>query len=451
MQHICPGCQSILHLDESKYQPGEIVTIRCPQCATLVNISIDHLESENAGKAEERQANANNKGYSSLTVNHTYSPEERPPKPSDTQAQQTKKKNRNNRLFATLAVALLLITLTILLLLQRSSHQKERSHVSTAEAHYVIGNKLDVLPSIVLNNGNSKVGSLSFGAPISILHSEFGWHYITASGGQINGYVDSKYIADSTQFHILTSCLNDRRGINDLPNLASRLALILYFVEECKRDMVTQPNSNHKALTSNSSLTSEDENNDKREDKDYNMLSPLRLAQHWEVDGPCYFKNKKKTFFSVDIRHRRTNERKRINFLWNDDETSLIYTWKEIEKGGQTHNESNTPKKNIKATRSRNQKDNGIKLSNSENKIKQNAHTIKGIVTDAANDKPLPLVHVFVKGTQKEILTDNEGRFTLQTPGSKTTLLFFCSGYEIREIPVKGQSNIHVTLRELIH
>lgn len=444
MQHICPGCQSILHLNESEYQPGEIVTIRCPQCATLVNISISQLEPEKARKAEESQENANSKGNSSLTVNHPYSPEEIPSKPTDTQPQQTKKKNRNDRLFATLAVALILITLSILILLQRSSH------VSTAEGHYVIGDKLDVLPSIVLNNENNEARSLSFGTPISVLHSEFGWHYITASGGQINGYVDSKYIADSTQFHILTSCLNDRRGINDLPTLASRLALILYFVEECKRNTDTQPNSNHNALTSNSSLTSEDENKDKMEDKDYNMLSPLRLAQHWEVDGPCYFKNKKKTFFSVDIRHRRTNERKRINFLWNDDETALIYTCKEIEKGGQTHKESNTPKKNIKATRSKNQKDNGIKLSNSENKIKQNAHTIKGIVTDAANDKPLPLVHVFVKGTQKEILTDNEGRFTMQTSGAKTTLVFFCSGYDIREIPVNGQSNIHVTLRELI-
>ena len=444
MQHICPGCQSILHLNESEYQPGEIVTIRCPQCATLVNISIAHLASEKAGKAEERQENANNKGYSSLTVNHPYSPEERPPKPSDPQAQQTKKKNRNGRLFATLAVALLLITLTILIPLQRSSH------VSTAEVHYVIGDKLDVLPSIVLNNGNNEAGSLSFGTPISVLHSEFGWHYITASGGQINGYVDSKYIADSTQFHILTSCLNDRRGINDLPTLASRLALILYFVEECKRDTDTQPNSNHKALTSNSSLTSEDENKDKMEDKDYNMLSPLRLAQHWEVDEPCYFKNKKKTFFSVDIRHRRTNERKRINFLWNDDETSLIYTCKEIEKESTTHKESNSPPKNIKATRNRKQKDSDIKSSHSENQIRSNAHTIKGVVTDAANGKPLPLVHVFVKGTQKEILTDNEGRFTLQTPEFKTTLVFFCSGYDIREIPVNGQSNIHLTLRELI-
>ncbi|HVW15482.1 MAG TPA: TonB-dependent receptor [Mucilaginibacter sp.] len=71
--------------------------------------------------------------------------------------------------------------------------------------------------------------------------------------------------------------------------------------------------------------------------------------------------------------------------------------------------------------------------------------TVKGKVTDAANNESLIGVSVLVKGTTNGTQTDVNGNFTLNAP-SNAILVFSYIGYSNQEVPVNGQSTINVKL-----
>lgn len=72
--------------------------------------------------------------------------------------------------------------------------------------------------------------------------------------------------------------------------------------------------------------------------------------------------------------------------------------------------------------------------------------TISGVVNDT-NGEPLIGVNVSVKGTTIGIITDIDGKYTLEIP-AKATIVFSYIGYRTQEIPVGNQSTINVTLNE---
>ncbi|SKA41178.1 TonB-linked outer membrane protein, SusC/RagA family [Chitinophaga eiseniae] len=75
------------------------------------------------------------------------------------------------------------------------------------------------------------------------------------------------------------------------------------------------------------------------------------------------------------------------------------------------------------------------------------AITIKGSVTDV-NNHPLPGVAVRLKGTQTGTATLADGTFTLTVPDAGGVLLFNYMGYTPKEVPVNGQTVIHVQLEQ---
>ncbi|CAK7073902.1 MAG: TonB-dependent receptor P3 [Parabacteroides sp.] len=72
--------------------------------------------------------------------------------------------------------------------------------------------------------------------------------------------------------------------------------------------------------------------------------------------------------------------------------------------------------------------------------------TIKGTVVDA-NGEPLIGVNVSVKGTTIGIITDMDGKYSLEIPAN-ATLVFSYIGYQPQEIAAGNQSSINVTLKE---
>jgi TonB-linked SusC/RagA family outer membrane protein len=76
----------------------------------------------------------------------------------------------------------------------------------------------------------------------------------------------------------------------------------------------------------------------------------------------------------------------------------------------------------------------------------QSDFTVRGIVTDGQNGEPLPGTNVVLEGTNRGTTTDSEGRYSLQVPERKGTLVFSFVGYATREIPINGSSEINVTL-----
>lgn len=70
--------------------------------------------------------------------------------------------------------------------------------------------------------------------------------------------------------------------------------------------------------------------------------------------------------------------------------------------------------------------------------------TVSGVVTDQEN-MPLPGVNVLLKDTNEGTITDLDGNFRI-TVDETATLVFSFIGYETKEVPVRGQSQLNVIL-----
>ena len=71
---------------------------------------------------------------------------------------------------------------------------------------------------------------------------------------------------------------------------------------------------------------------------------------------------------------------------------------------------------------------------------------IKGMVTEATTNEPLPGVTVRVKGKDTGTVTNMDGKYSITAPADGI-LVFSFVGMEKQEIPVKGRNNILVTMR----
>ncbi len=72
---------------------------------------------------------------------------------------------------------------------------------------------------------------------------------------------------------------------------------------------------------------------------------------------------------------------------------------------------------------------------------------VKGQVTDE-DGVALIGASVVVKGTERGVLTNDQGGFTLEVPTGANTLLISYIGYTIQEVDVTGQSSVSVTMVE---
>ncbi|WP_147676502.1 SusC/RagA family TonB-linked outer membrane protein [Algibacter pacificus] len=73
--------------------------------------------------------------------------------------------------------------------------------------------------------------------------------------------------------------------------------------------------------------------------------------------------------------------------------------------------------------------------------------SISGTVKDS-NNMPLPGANIVEKGTKNGITTDFDGNFTLKTSNDNVVLVVSFIGYTTQEIPVNGQKNINIILKE---
>lgn len=73
-------------------------------------------------------------------------------------------------------------------------------------------------------------------------------------------------------------------------------------------------------------------------------------------------------------------------------------------------------------------------------------HSVSGTVVDSASDEILPGVNVIVKGTHAGTATGSDGSFSLKARTSQDTLVFTFVGYQSREIPINGRSQIDISL-----
>src|SRR5260221_3144728 len=75
--------------------------------------------------------------------------------------------------------------------------------------------------------------------------------------------------------------------------------------------------------------------------------------------------------------------------------------------------------------------------------------TVSGKVTDSKKN-PLIGVSVILKGTARGTTTNENGWFQLADISENAVLLFSFTGFEAKEIPVKGKGTIDITLTEIV-
>lgn len=94
-------------------------------------------------------------------------------------------------------------------------------------------------------------------------------------------------------------------------------------------------------------------------------------------------------------------------------------------------------------------KKNNLKIALSEKAVIKPAQTIvvSGVVKDV-NGLPLPGVTIKVKGTNKGVLTGNNGSYRIEAVDEQAILVFSFIGYVVQKIPVAGQTQINVVLKE---
>ena len=75
-------------------------------------------------------------------------------------------------------------------------------------------------------------------------------------------------------------------------------------------------------------------------------------------------------------------------------------------------------------------------------------NTITGKVTSSDSDEGLPGVNVIVKGTSMGTVTDIEGAYSLEVPGTESILVFSSVGYVQEEVVVGNNTIVDLVLTE---
>lgn len=73
-------------------------------------------------------------------------------------------------------------------------------------------------------------------------------------------------------------------------------------------------------------------------------------------------------------------------------------------------------------------------------------HQVSGTVLDSTEASPLPGVNVVVRGTTSGTTTGADGSYQLTAPSPTDTLVYSFVGYAEKEIPIRGRSEIDVSL-----
>jgi TonB-linked SusC/RagA family outer membrane protein len=78
----------------------------------------------------------------------------------------------------------------------------------------------------------------------------------------------------------------------------------------------------------------------------------------------------------------------------------------------------------------------------------QELKAVSGVVRSAKGQETLPGVGVKLKGTNVVATTDNNGKFVINVPDGKGTLVFTYIGTKVKDVEVNGQTNLTVTLED---
>src|SRR5437764_10454439 len=75
---------------------------------------------------------------------------------------------------------------------------------------------------------------------------------------------------------------------------------------------------------------------------------------------------------------------------------------------------------------------------------------VTGTVTNASNNQPIPSATVTVKGTNVGAATDASGKFSINVPSGKNTLVVSSVGFADQEVDISTTASVTVSLKERV-
>ncbi|WP_310684812.1 SusC/RagA family TonB-linked outer membrane protein [Aliifodinibius sp. S!AR15-10] len=91
-------------------------------------------------------------------------------------------------------------------------------------------------------------------------------------------------------------------------------------------------------------------------------------------------------------------------------------------------------------------RDSHLVINSARQQFEQSMAQVEGTVTDAETGDPLPGVNIVIKGTTTGTSTNTNGHFELTVSSLSDTLIFSFIGYQNREVPLNGRSNLNIAL-----
>ena len=75
-----------------------------------------------------------------------------------------------------------------------------------------------------------------------------------------------------------------------------------------------------------------------------------------------------------------------------------------------------------------------------------NPNEVRGVVTDAATNAPIPFVSIRVKDTAAENLTNQRGEFRFEIPSSGEAFIVSARDYKTIEVPITSARTYNIVL-----
>ncbi|UII26162.1 TonB-dependent receptor [Fulvivirga maritima] len=83
--------------------------------------------------------------------------------------------------------------------------------------------------------------------------------------------------------------------------------------------------------------------------------------------------------------------------------------------------------------------------------VSQAQNVVSGTVVSGTDQMGMPGVSVLVKGTSTGVITDGDGKYSVNVKNENTVLVFSFIGYKTQEVTVNGRSTIDISLEEDIN
>lgn len=338
MKQTCPGCKSIIELDETKYKPGEIVKKNCPLCDTEISFSIPEpkaAEPQTVEKVVVKEVEDTKSKKKIQELENTVNKLLKDKQQEESKRKQPEKKeeeqgeSEHNRKISGVIVFLLIIAACGGGYFYYDNIYLPEKIDREAPRYYTFANSVILRSSQSSGADFNKVGSLPYGTELITYEYGKDWSKVkvnapNGAGERLEGYIASPFILNKHDFFLLNSIFGDVDSKETIATTKCRLALLNYFKEKQYIGSLTAEMLSEAGISIIPNTTNQ-----------WQVFSrSARLKPNTVLYKRLINKDSKYTDFAMLIKNISTNERKLLYFYFDDDETPHLASEQDAPQNG---------------------------------------------------------------------------------------------------------------------